>query len=311
MVFSIFSGKLRLYSFLDLFVTPAKPFLKWVGGKRQLLPALLPHFEALGWTTASQKALPGRFFEPFIGGGAVFFALSQHPGLQATLNDYNPELVNLYRQVQENPQALAEALAETPFANTAEAHRAIRGWDREEQWNHRTPLERAARFVYLNRTSFNGLWRVNSKGHFNVPFGKYKSPGFPPLEVLAAASEALQRATILNGDFEAAIAEARAGDLVYFDPPYIPASVSANFVGYTQHGFDGGMQDRLASACDRLTAMGVSWVLSNADVPLSHALFGRQDGAVVHQVQANRSINSKGDGRGPVGEIIAVCPGHR
>jgi DNA adenine methylase len=285
-------------------MTDAKPFLKWVGGKRQLLPALLPHLRALG---APQGKWTGRFHEPFLGGGAVFFALAQDPGFQANLNDFNPELANLYRVVQSQPDALHAQLQDPMFANTVADHAMIRSWDRLPGWPAaRTDIERAARFVYLNRTSFNGLWRVNSKGHFNVPFGRYKTPGFPSQDLLRACSAALQKATLNEGDFEACLTGVQPGDVVYLDPPYIPVSASSSFTGYTKAGFDAGMQERLAQLCDRLTAQGVHWVLSNADVPEAHALFGRQPGSVVHVVQATRSINRNANGRGPVGEIIAV-----
>lgn len=281
-----------------------KPFVKWVGGKRQLLPEILPRLREM---VAPSGTWSGRYFEPFLGGGAVFFALSDDPGFCAVLNDYNAELVSLYRQVQSDPLALADRLEHAEFANTPEAHAAVKAWDRDPNWALRPPLDKAARFVYLNRTSFNGLYRVNQRGHFNAPFGKYKNPGFPSRERLLAASEALSRAEIRQGDFEAAVADARPGDVVYFDPPYIPVSASSSFVGYTHKGFDAGMQERLAALCDQLTERGVAWMVSNADVPLAHDLYGRQPGARVHRVLANRALNCKPDGRGKVGEIVAVC----
>lgn len=283
----------------------AKPVVKWVGGKRQLLPKLLPHLMAMGAPGGTWR---GRYYEPFIGGGAVLFALSGQPGFRAVINDYNADLVGLYRQIQADPKALFDRLGAPEFANTAEAHAAVRAWDRQPDWPQRTALDRAARFIYLNRTSFNGVYRVNAKGFFNVPFGRYTSPGFPSLSVLEAAQRVFAAAEIRQGDFEAAVADARAGDVVYLDPPYIPVSASSSFVGYTDQGFDVGMQERLAALCDRLTADGIGWAVSNADVPLAHALYGRQRGSVVHPVMVRRPINSQASGRGAVGEIIAVCP---
>jgi DNA adenine methylase len=281
-----------------------KPFVKWVGGKRQLLPAILPHLQAMGVHRPDV-----RYYEPFVGGGAVLFALADQRGAHTILNDGNPELVNLYRQVQAEPAALAARLAAPPFLNTAETYAAVRAWDRDPAFLTRySPLDRAARFLFLNRTSFNGMWRVNKQGHYNVPFGHYKAPAFATPELLQACSAALKGVEMREGDFEAALVDVRPGDVVYFDPPYIPLSASAYFVGYTKDRFEGDMQERLAALCDRLSAQGVGWVLSNADVPLARTLFGRQPRAVIHTVQANRLLNSVGGKRGPVGEIVAVCP---
>lgn len=290
---------------LSMNAIEAKPFLKWVGGKRQLLPALLPHLKALGF---AKGVWTGRYFEPFLGGGAVLFAVSNIPGFHGVANDYNDELVTLYRVVKNDPEALHRRLQDSVFAATLGSHGSIRAWDRLPDWSKHSELDHAARFIYLNRTSFNGVWRVNSKGYFNVPFNKNPNPGFPSLETLKAASLALSKVELSQGDFEASVADAVAGDLVYLDPPYIPVSASANFTGYTAKGFDAGMQERLARMCDRLTEKGVSWILSNADVPLAHELYGRQPNAVIHKVLATRALNRNGQGRGRVGEIIAVCP---
>lgn len=292
-----------------------RPFIKWVGGKRQLLPALLPILDRLG--VQDVMAGRGRFFEPFLGGGAVFFALSAAAGGvlggaragqgRAVLNDYNPELVNLYEVVRTAWPRLLERLGDTAvFANTRQAHGVVRGWDREEDWGRRDAVSRAARFIYLNRTSFNGLWRVNRGGHFNVPFGDYKNPGMPDAAVLEAASDALGVAVLRHGDFEAAVADAKAGDVVYFDPPYIPLTASSAFVGYAAGGFGMDEQERLAQCCERLCRDGVAWALSNSDTPDSRRLFGRHPGVEIVGVSANRAINANGEGRGKVGEIIAV-----
>lgn len=281
----------------------AKPFIKWVGGKRQLMPDLLQHLPVASSDLQSGKA---RFFEPFIGGGALFFALQEAGLASAVLNDANPELVNLYRTVQAHPDALADRLESGEFANDKAVFEAIRSWDRQEDWEKRSELDRAARFIYLNRVSFNGLWRVNSKGFFNVPFGKYANPGFPSRQVLKDASAALAVATIRQGDFQAACADVRAGDLVYFDPPYAPVSLTANFVGYTQGGFDDTMQKRLAQACEDLSQRGVAWMLSNSDTPYTREVFGAIKGAKVHTVYAGRSVNRDKAGRGKVSEILVV-----
>lgn len=283
----------------------AKPFLKWVGGKRQLMPALLSHLPV---DLPAFKAGNGCYFEPFIGGGALFFALQEQGIGRAVINDFNPELVNLYRVIQQDAAALDAHLKAPCFANTAEAFAQVRAWDRAEDWAQRSDLDRAARFVYLNRTAFNGLWRVNSREHFNVPYGRYKSPGIPSLETLQDAQRALANVTILHGDFEAACSQAQAGDLVYFDPPYAPVSATASFVGYTLKGFDDGMQRRLAQLCEGLTSRGVAWMLSNSDTPYTREVFGAVPGARLEVVQAGRSINRDGAGRGKVNEILVVGP---
>lgn len=281
----------------------AKPFLKWVGGKRQLMPDLLQHLPV---DLPAFAAGQGCYFEPFIGGGALFFALQEQGVRRAVINDFNPELVNLYRVIQRDAAALDAQLRQPSFANTAEAFANVRGWDRGADWQQRSELERAARFVYLNRTAFNGLWRVNSKEHFNVPYGRYKTPGIPSLEKLQDAQKALAGVTILNGDFEAACAQAKAGDLVYFDPPYAPVSATSSFVGYTLKGFDDGMQRRLAQLCASLSEKGVAWMLSNSDTPYTQEVFGAIPGARLEIVRAARSINRNGDGRQKVNEILVV-----
>lgn len=283
----------------------AKPFVKWVGGKRKLVPDLLSNLPV---STSSLASGQCRYFEPFLGGGALFFALQEMGLGKAFLNDFNPELTNLYRVIQKDASALSEHLASGGFENTPEAFAAIRAWDRQEDWPHRSPLERAARFIYLNRTAFNGLWRVNSKGHFNTPYGRYKNPGIPSLEVLTQAQAALAIATLTTGDFEASLEPSRAGDFVYFDPPYAPLSVTANFVGYTSKGFDDAMQQRLANTCQDLTRRGVAWMLSNSDTPYTREVFGEIEGAQVHTVQAARAINRDGAGRGKVSEVLVVGP---
>lgn len=281
----------------------AKPFVKWVGGKRKLVPDLLKNLPVSAASLASGQC---RYFEPFVGGGALFFALHEQGLKKAFLNDFNPELTNLYKVIQENAAGLSEHLASGLFENTPEAFAAIRAWDRKENWSQRSALDRAARFIYLNRTAFNGLWRVNSKGFFNTPYGRYKNPGIPSLELLSQAQEALAIATLTTGDFEASLDPARAGDFVYFDPPYAPVSATANFVGYTDKGFDDVMQQRLANVCRNLTRRGVAWMLSNSDTPYTRKVFGEIEGACVKTVQAARAINRDGAGRGKVNEVLVI-----
>lgn len=280
----------------------AKPFIKWVGGKRQLMESILQRLPSgiIPWT--------GRYFEPFLGGGAVFFELQQRGLIQeAVLNDYNEELFNLYQVVQQKPLSLAQNLNDVRFENSAENHQNIRGWDREKDWTKKhSNLERATRFIFLNRTSFNGLWRVNAKNQFNVPFGRYKSPGFPTSLQLQEASSALRHATLLQGDFERACKDAKAGDFVYFDPPYIPLSTSSSFTSYTDAKFEDGVQERLATLCNDLTQRGVKWMLSNSSAPRAIELFGACENAKIHRVQASRMVNSDAQGRGKVEEILVT-----
>lgn len=283
----------------------AKPFVKWVGGKRKLVPDLLSNLPVSASSLASGQC---RYFEPFLGGGALFFALQEMGLGKAFLNDFNPELTNLYRVVQQDAPALARHLESDTFANTPEAFAAIRAWDRQDDWPKRSDLDRAARFIYLNRTAFNGLWRVNRKGHFNTPFGRYKNPGIPSLEVLTQAQQALSIATLTTGDFQDSLAPARAGDFVYFDPPYAPVSATANFVGYTGQGFDDAMQRRLADTCRDLTRRQIAWMLSNSDTPYTREVFGEIEGAQVITVQAPRAINRDAAGRGKVNEVLVVGP---
>ena len=283
----------------------AKPIVKWVGGKRQLLPELLKHLPVSPHSLQSGQC---RYFEAFVGGGALFFVLQEQGLATAVLNDFNPELTNLYQVIQHRAEQVSDRLASEDFANTPENFALVRAWDRQPEWANRSALDRAARFIFLNRTAFNGLWRVNSKGHFNTPYGRYANPGIPSRQVLLDAQSALSVATVLTGDFEKALESTQAGDFVYFDPPYVPVSDTANFVGYTQKGFDEDMQRRLARVCQALTDRGVAWMLSNSDTPYTRELFGQLDGATAHTVQASRAINRDGAGRGKVNELLVVGP---
>lgn len=280
----------------------AKPFIKWVGGKRQLMECLLQHLpgEIVPWK--------GCYFEPFLGGGAAFFEFQQRGWIkEAVLNDYNEELVNLYRSVQQKPLSLYQTLQDSRFSNNAESHALIRNWDRESNWiKKHSNLERAARFIFLNRTSFNGLWRVNSKNQFNVPFGRYKTPGFPTQIQFQESSSALQGVTLLNGDFEKACLKAKSGDFVYFDPPYIPLTESASFTSYTDIKFQDNVQERLARLCDDLTDRGVLWMLSNSSAPRAIELFGSCKNAKIHRVYASRMVNRDAQGRGKIEEILVT-----
>ncbi len=275
---------------------PPGPFLKWAGGKGQLLPEILPR-------------LPDRmrtYYEPFVGGGAVFFALAAGGRFEeAVLADRNPALVEAYRVVKTQVEALIEALADHAIHGTDEAYYYdLRGTDPAEL----SEVDRVARLLYLNKTCFNGLYRVNRKGRFNVPFGRYKNPRVLNEARLRAASRALSRATIVVSDFESAVASAGRGDAVYFDPPYVPLSVSSSFTSYFADPFGTDEHERLARVYAFLCRSGVPVVLSNSDCELTRRLYQRFE---VKTVNATRAINSVASKRGSITEILVVGPKRR
>jgi DNA adenine methylase len=274
----------------------AEPFLKWAGGKAKLADQIAEH---LG------QAPIARYYEPFLGGGAVFFRLEELGRVKrATLGDSLEPLVGAYQAVREKPGAVARLTNEIP--GDEESYYGIRQQGRLGTRGAQTP-QAAATFIYLNKRGFNGLCRYNKKGEFNVPFGGERKPGFlpAPLDRLVACSGALLRAKIVCGDFESIVRDARAGDAVYCDPPYIPTSPTSNFTSYEPDGFGKREHERLATVARRLLKKGVRVVLSNADMPLAHELYAGKE-FQIHRVAARRSINSKGARRGPVGELIIV-----
>jgi DNA adenine methylase len=260
----------------------AAPFLKWVGGKTSLLPELLKHIPA---------RLRG-YHEPFVGGGALFFAVRPR---RAVLADNNAELIHCYQQVRDEVYAVLDALARHVYQRPHfEAVRALDPLRLE-------PAERAARFVYLNKTCFNGLWRVNRAGRFNVPFGRYKKPHFNNPAALICASQALRGIELLHAPFEEALQRARPGDFVYLDPPYDPVSPTASFASYTANGFNWEDQKRLAHACIALNRRGVRFLLSNSSTDRVRELY---TGFEQRTVRAPRFINSRAEGRGRVDELL-------
>jgi DNA adenine methylase len=267
-----------------------QPFLKWVGGKRQLLGEIRPLIPK-GYK---------RYFEPFLGGGAVFFSLQPKTGF---VNDLNTELINCYQVIRNNPNELLVTLNQ--HQNTSDHFYRIRELDRNPGLEFLTPIERAARLIYLNKTCFNGLFRVNSQGQFNVPFGAYKSPVYADPAVIYAVSNYLQTSTIVftSLDFADATAEAKHNDFVYFDPPYDPVSDTSSFTGYNLHGFGRDEQERLKGTCDVLTGRGVKVLISNSDTPFIRTLFS-EDGYIIREVKARRNINSVGTGRGEISELL-------
>lgn len=269
------------------------PIVKWVGGKRQLLNEI-------------NKYIPeeySSYYEPFLGGGAVF--LSEQPK-KAVVNDYNEELILTYRVIKENVEELIKLLKEHKENNSSEYFYGIRAWDRQEGYEERSDVEKAARLIYLNKTCFNGLYRVNKAGEFNTPFGRYKNPNIVNADTLRALSEYFNEAdiTFKSGDFEDAVAYIRKGAFVYFDPPYQPISTTSNYTGYTSGGFDEKDQVRLKELCDDLNRRGVKFLLSNSNVEFIQDLYGSNPDFIIEVVGANRAINSNGKKRGKVEEVL-------
>lgn len=266
----------------------ATPFLKWAGGKSRLLAAYEKHF-------------PYEFnsyFEPFTGGGAVFFHLiNSRPAFTATLSDLNEELVNCYSVIRDDVDELIDELQR--HKNDQEYFYALRATSPADL----TDAARAARLIYLNKTCFNGLYRVNSKGQFNVPFGSYKNPRVCDTTNLRACSAALQQVQILHQPFDQVLKQAKRGDFVYFDPPYHPLSSTANFTSYTKHSFSAEDQEALAEVTTKLHKRGCMFMLSNSDTPFIRKLYRNFE---INTVYAMRAINCKAEGRGPVPEVLVT-----
>lgn len=267
-----------------------RPFLKWAGGKTQLADALL-------------QRRPARFqtyHEPFVGSGAIFFRLYREGLIQrAILSDANAELIDAYRAIRNHVSEVMEILSELPHSK--EFYYEIRSQD---PWALSLP-ERAARMIYLNKTGYNGLYRVNRQGRFNVPFGRYKSPTYLDRENLLAASQALQHVEILCAPFDTVVERAEPGDWVYFDPPYVPVSQTANFTSYYANGFTLQDQERLRDVCIALSQKEVYVMVSNSDATLVRSLYASPH-FTVDEVQANRAINSNGAKRGKITELVIM-----
>lgn len=262
------------------------PIVKWVGGKRQLM------FELI-------KNMPksyNRYFEPFIGGGALFFELQPE---QAYISDMNEELINLYQVVRDNVDELIIDLKKHDISK--EYFMEIRNIDRTEDYENWSSIQKASRFIYLNRTCFNGMYRVNSKGEFNVPFGHYKNPRIVDENNLTNCSNLLQRTEIRHADFSEILTKVQEGDFVYFDPPYVPLSETSSFTSYTKDGFDIDMQFKLRDVCDELDNKGVKFMLSNSDTKLVNKLYVNYE---IKKVFASRQINANADGRGKITEVL-------
>ena len=270
--------------------TRARPFLKWAGGKGQLLA----QFAAL------YPRQVHRYIEPFVGSGAVFFDLqAKFPGLRAVLSDNNKELIDCYRAVQDDVEGLIRRLRQHKARHGKDHYYKVRG----QPTDRLTAPRRAARLIYLNKTCYNGLYRVNSRGDFNVPIGSYSSPSVFRAEALRRASRALQRVRLGVRDFGKCIRDARPGTFVYIDPPYHPVSKTANFTGYTEGGFGLAEQERLSSLFAELDGKGCLVMLSNSDTRAIRKLYG---GYRIETVSARRAINSNGKRRGAISELVVM-----
>ncbi len=276
----------------------AKPLGKGVGGKRQLLS----QFRDRGFYPP-QEFNPSKntYFEPFVGGGAVFFDLLP---LKASINDINSELITTYKVIRDDVNGLIEELTGGNYLYDKGVFLDIRSWNTGEI----SDLKRAARFIYLNRTAFNGMYRVNKSGQFNVPFGKYSNPQICDEENLYRVSGVLQNTKIENGSYKYVLDQAKKGDFVYFDPPYYPVSKTASFTAYSNDAFLQKEQEELRNTYLELHNRGCFVMLSNSDTEFIESLFKphHKEGVVIHKVQAGRSINSKAEGRGKVLEVLVT-----
>lgn len=270
------------------------PLLRWAGGKSSIADQLI---------SLMPKTI-GTYFEPFLGGGAVFFRLSRARRLIGS--DSNWQLIEFYTQVRDNPEAVLDILAK--FSNTKECFLQVRNWDRERQeFLDRSPAERAARFFFLNRTCFNGLYRENSRGEFNVPFGGLKNPRIHAKDHILSASMMLRQVQdgsrkyeLSTSTYENAVDQAGELDFVYFDPPYVPLSITASFVAYQSSGFDQSDQLKLRDTALALSERGVKVMISNSDTDVSRELYQDSDGFRTISVNKRRNI-----GAAPTTRVIA------
>jgi DNA adenine methylase len=275
-----------------------QPFLRWAGGKRRLASTLIETFPA------EFDPLKHKFFEPFVGGGALSFALGNShadifiSGRMLVINDANPELINTYKVVRDSVDNLITELRRLSKKVNSKNYYEIRSNIPAGK------IPRAARFIYLNKTCYNGLWRVNSKGEFNVPFDKSSSSNLFNEEVLRACSARLKGATITNMSFEKSVAGAKKGDLVYFDPPYLPLTPTASFAAYAKEGFTQDDHELLASTIDKLTRKGVYVLMSNSDTPLTRKIF--REHLTLRRLLMRRTMSANGRTRHSVYEILGM-----
>lgn len=270
-----------------------RPFIKWAGGKTQLIPQYAEYF----------PDYYSNYYEPFVGGGAIFFHLKP---ARALLTDINFELVNVYRCVRDQLEDLIDCLQDHQERHSEAHYYEVRSQlaPNDDWFYEGNNLDRAARLIYLNKTCFNGLYRENSKGHFNVPLGSYKNPSIYDSEVLRADSIALQFAEIEPGSFEQVLDYARSPeDFVYFDPPYYPLSPTSNFTAYNRYSFNEEKQIRLRDVVAELRDRGVKVMLSNSDCEFVRDLYKEFN---IHTIYATRNINSNAEKRGKITEVLVT-----
>jgi len=269
-----------------------KPFVKWVGGKRQLLA----QFRRLNlYPPEIFDIKTGKYFEPFVGGGAVFFDLLPKEGY---LSDLNKELVTTYNVIKNDVEGLIKSLKKHKI--NKEYFLKVRTQDPK----FLSDLNVASRFIFLNRTCFNGMYRVNSKGGFNVPFGKYSNPLICDEDNLKKVSKALQYVEIKHQDYKGVLKKAKKGDFVYFDPPYYPVSKTASFTSYTAESFLDKEQIELRDTVLELNKRGCFVMLSNSDTPFINKIYSGFKEICISKVEAGRAINSNGSGRGKITEVL-------
>ena len=267
-----------------------RPFVKWAGGKSQIVHELM------------QRMPPqfGDYYEPFVGGGALFFRLYRQGRIRrAVISDLNAELIDTYIAIRDQVEDVIKLLSQFPYSRNF--YYRLR---EQDPWKLDRSA-RAARMIYLNKTGYNGLYRVNRQGRFNVPFGRYIAPKYCDEENLRAVSNALRSVDISCCSFEKVLERARGGDFVYFDPPYVPLSATARFTAYHANGFTSDDQERLRDVCLELTKMGVHIMLSNSDTEVIRALYASPQ-FFVSSVRAHRAINCDGAKRGKLTELIVT-----
>ncbi len=266
------------------------PFLKWVGGKRQIMSSIV---ELLPYDINKKD-----FVEPFIGGGALFFHLQPK---NAIINDFNAELINVYQTIKDNLDELILDLQK--HKNEPDYFYNLRSLDRLPEFDKLSNIERASRIIYLNKTCFNGLYRVNNSGEFNAPFGRYKNPNIVNAPTLKAVSKYLKsnQIKLQTGDYEDVLKYITENSFVYLDPPYHPLTDGSSFTGYVQGGWNALDQVRLREFCDVLNARGIKFLLSNSSTQFIKDQYINYE---INIVKANRSINSNGEKRGEVEEVL-------
>lgn len=293
-VYSLVQDSFSLDKVAEIIAERPKPFVKWVGGKRQLLK----QFRRMGlYPPDGFDPTKNAYFEPFVGGGAVFFDLLPHT---AYLSDMNFDLVTTYNVIKNDVESLIASLKKHVYSK--EYFLQVRA----QKVVDLIPLEVASRFIYLNRTCFNGMYRVNSKGEFNVPFGKYDNPLICDEVNLRKVSKALQGVEIQHHDYKEAVKNAKKGDFIYFDPPYHPMSVTASFTSYTKEAFGEKEQLQLRDTFLDLHKRGCFVMLSNSNADFINKIYSELslEGVIVHKVDAGRAINSKAEGRGKTKEVL-------